>query len=52
MADHTLYEPRPFVHRYPPQRVHYGAGGATDLAELLAERGVERALLICGARTA
>jgi alcohol dehydrogenase len=48
MADDTLYEPRPFVHRYPPQRVHFAPAGATELAELLAERGIERALLLCG----
>jgi alcohol dehydrogenase class IV len=50
--DSTLYAPRAFVHRYPPQRVHYGAGGAMHLAGRLAERGVERALLVCGAHLA
>ena len=48
----TLYEPGPFVHRYPPQRVHFGAGAAAGVAAMLAERGARRPLLLCGANLA
>jgi alcohol dehydrogenase class IV len=40
--------PPSFTHRYPPQRVHFGPDTALALDRLLAERGVRRALLVCG----
>lgn len=47
-----LYAPEPFVHRYPPQRALFGAGEAQRVGSVLAERGVRRALLLCGTHLA
>ncbi len=44
-----MYVPEDFVHSYPPQRVHFGPGGARRLASLLEERGLRRCVIICGA---
>jgi alcohol dehydrogenase class IV len=43
-----MYLPENFVHRYPPQRVHFGVGLARRLAPLLEGLGLSRCLLLCG----
>lgn len=43
--------PRPFLHRYPPQRVVFGAGRASALEEQMGESATHRAMLVCGGNT-
>jgi alcohol dehydrogenase class IV len=38
----------PFEHVYDPADVEFGRGAVDDLGDALAERGVERALVVCG----
>lgn len=38
----------PFTFKYKPSDIHFGRGRVSDLSELLAEYGCERALVVCG----
>ena len=38
----------PFTFEYKPSDIHFGRGRVSELSELLAEHGCERALVICG----
>lgn len=38
----------PFTFEYKPSDIHFGRGRVSELSELLAEYGCERALVVCG----
>jgi alcohol dehydrogenase class IV len=44
-------QPTPFDFEYEPGAIHYGRGRIADLGEILADCGLDRALVVCGSNT-